>query len=105
MKNTLGLSLVVAGMLVVWASVAPIDVQTQQKPIVPLPEPGVPEIMTMEGTFVRAVYNNEGYVILGYEPVQPVHRRAVGAPRHRRHCARLGAGLQADARRTVPRDA
>ena len=26
--------------------------------------------MTMEGAFVRAAYNNEGYVILGYEPVQ-----------------------------------
>jgi hypothetical protein len=26
----------------------------------------VPQIMTMEGRFVRAAYNNEGYVILGY---------------------------------------
>ena len=25
--------------------------------------------MTLEGKFVRAVYNNEGYVILGYELV------------------------------------
>ncbi len=64
------LSLVVAGMLLVWAPVAPIDAQAQQKPTVELPKPGVPEIMTIEGTFVRAAYNNEGYVILGYEPVQ-----------------------------------
>ena len=34
-----------------------------------IPEPGVPQIMTMEGKFVRAAYNNEGYVILGYQLV------------------------------------
>ena len=32
-----------------------------------IPEPGVPQIMTMEGRYVRAAYNNEGYVILGYK--------------------------------------
>ncbi len=42
------------------------DVQSQQPPKVELPKPGVPEIMTLEGTFVRAAYNNEGYAILGY---------------------------------------
>ena len=26
--------------------------------------------MTLEGTFVRAAYNNEGYVIIGYQLVQ-----------------------------------
>ena len=36
-----------------------------QKPV-ELPKPGVPEIMTIEGNFIRAAYNNEGYVILGY---------------------------------------
>ena len=35
---------------------------------VKIPEAGVPEVMTMEGKFVRAAYNNEGYVILGYKP-------------------------------------
>ena len=70
MKKRLGLSLVAAGMLSGWAALAPIDARTQQKPTVQLPKPGVPEIMTIEGTFVRAAYNNEGYVILGYEPVQ-----------------------------------
>ncbi len=40
----------------------------QEAPKVALPNAGVPEIMTIEGTFVRAAYNNEGYVILGYEP-------------------------------------
>ena len=43
------------------------DAQTQEKPTVQIPQPGVPQIMTMEGKFVRASYNNEGYVILGYQ--------------------------------------
>ena len=38
----------------------------QQPPTVKIPEPGVPQIMTLEGTWVRAAYNNEGYAILGY---------------------------------------
>lgn len=38
-----------------------------QKPQVKIPEPGVPEIMSIEGHFVRVAYNNEGYVVLGYE--------------------------------------
>jgi hypothetical protein len=38
-----------------------------QAPVVQLPQPGVPEIITMEGKFVRASYNREGYVILGYQ--------------------------------------
>ena len=42
-------------------------VWTQEKPTVQIPKPGVPEIMTMEGKFVRAAYNREGYVILGYQ--------------------------------------
>ena len=37
-----------------------------QPPKVKIPDPGVPQIMTMEGRFVRAAYNNEGYAILGY---------------------------------------
>ena len=40
--------------------------QDTQKPTVQLPKPGVPEVMTLEGTYVRAAYNNEGYAILGY---------------------------------------
>jgi hypothetical protein len=62
------LSLVIAGVLALWAPVAPIEVQTQERPQVQIPQPGVPQIMTMEGKFVRAAYNNEGYVILGYQP-------------------------------------
>ena len=38
-----------------------------QAPVVQIPQPGVPQVMTLEGKFVRAAYNNEGYVILGYQ--------------------------------------
>jgi hypothetical protein len=37
-----------------------------QAPKVAIPQPGVPQIMTIEGTWVRAAYNNEGYAIIGY---------------------------------------
>jgi len=43
------------------------DAQAQDKPVAQIPQPGVPQIMTLEGKFVRAAYNNEGYVILGYQ--------------------------------------
>src|SRR5688572_21586984 len=65
-------SRVLAGVsLVVLASV---HVSSQQQPTVQLPQPGVPEIMTLEGKFVRVAYNNEGYVILGYQ----IANRTVG---------------------------
>jgi hypothetical protein len=44
------------------------DALSQERPTVQIPQPGVPEIMTMEGKFVRVAYNNEGYVIIGYQP-------------------------------------
>jgi hypothetical protein len=47
--------------------VVPMHAQREQPPPpVPIPQPGVPQIMTLEGTYVRAAYNNEGYVVLGY---------------------------------------
>jgi hypothetical protein len=39
----------------------------QEPPKVKIPEAGVPQIMTIEGTYVRAAYNNEGYAIIGYK--------------------------------------
>ena len=69
------LALVIVGLACLCAPVAPV-VQTQEKPVVTIPKPGVPEIMTMEGTFVRAAYNNEGYVIIGYE----LANRSLGEP-------------------------
>jgi len=44
--------------------VAPFAAQARQAPQVQIPQPGVPEIMSRVGKFVRAAYNNEGYVIL-----------------------------------------
>src|SRR5215470_19814860 len=52
------------------------DVRAKEPPKVKIPEPGVPQIMTMEGRFVRAAYNNEGYAILGYR----VANLSVGEP-------------------------
>ena len=65
-KQSLALALV--GLACLCAPVAP--VLHTQAPQVAIPKPGVPQIMTLEGTFVRAAYNNEGYVILGYQLAQ-----------------------------------
>jgi hypothetical protein len=55
---------------------APVQLQAQnQKPTVQIPQPGVPQIMTLEGKFVRVAYNNEGYVILGYQ----IANRTIGS--------------------------
>jgi hypothetical protein len=53
-----------------------VTAQAQQKPSLPvqIPNPGVPEAMTIEGKFVRAAYNNEGYAIIGYQ----VANRSIG---------------------------
>jgi hypothetical protein len=69
-------SVVLAGLALVWAPVVPGDARAQEKHKVQvqIPQPGVPEIMTMEGKFVRAAYNNEGYVIIGYQ----VANRSIG---------------------------
>jgi hypothetical protein len=67
-RNALSLSLVLVGLASLWSPAAPAHAQTQAPGAVQLPQPGVPEIFTMEGKFVRAAYNNEGYVILGYQP-------------------------------------
>ena len=66
MEKTIGALVLAAPLL--WVLIIPAGVQAQEKPTVQIPKPGVSEIMTMEGNFVRAAYNNEGYVILGYQP-------------------------------------
>jgi hypothetical protein len=62
------------GVTVLWPLQTPGDAWAQEKPTVQIPQPGVPQIMTMEGKFVRAAYNNEAYVILGYQ----VNNRSIG---------------------------
>jgi hypothetical protein len=66
MKKKVVASMTLAGLVVVSSLAAPVAGQAQETPQVKIPEPGVPQVMTMEGRFVRAAYNNEGYVILGY---------------------------------------
>jgi hypothetical protein len=67
MNVRLALSAALVGLISVWPLQMKGDAQAQAKPTVQLPQPGVPQIMTIEGNFVRGAYNNEGYVILGYQ--------------------------------------
>ena len=67
MNSRRALSAAIVGVMSLCPVQAKGDAQTQEKPIVQIPEPGVPQIMTLEGKFVRVVYNNEGYVIIGYQ--------------------------------------
>jgi hypothetical protein len=70
MKHMRALSLIVVGLVSIGAQAAlPAAARAQNPPKVQVPKPQVPEIMTMQGKFVRAAYNNEGYVILGYQLV------------------------------------
>jgi hypothetical protein len=63
--------------LAVAGSLATIAVaQDKQAPKVTIPDPGVPEILTIEGAYVRAAYNNEAYVILGFRTTN----ESVGEP-------------------------
>jgi hypothetical protein len=64
MKATCLRSLVIA--LISVQPLASRDALAQQPPTVKVPEPGVPQLMTLEGTWTRVAYNNEGYAILGY---------------------------------------
>ena len=49
------------------AALASVPAKSQQQPPVSIPQSGVPQIMTLEAKFVRVAYNNEGYVIMGYQ--------------------------------------
>jgi len=69
MNSRRALLLALVGLMSVWPLQTTGDAQAQEKekPVVQLPQSGVPQIITMEGKFVRASYNREGYVILGYQ--------------------------------------
>jgi hypothetical protein len=63
-------SLALAGLMFLCPFQARGHAEPQDKdkaPIVQLPQPGVPQITTLEGRFVRVAYNAEGYAILGYQ--------------------------------------
>ena len=61
------LSLAFVGLMALWPLGTKGDARGQEKPVVQLPQAGVPQIQTLEGKFVRVAYNNEGYAILGYQ--------------------------------------
>src|SRR5215475_9597395 len=69
-QRFVSMALVAVGVAVL---ATPTRVHSQQ-PTVQIPQPGVPQIMTLEAKFVRVAYNNEGYVILGYQ----IANRTVG---------------------------
>ena len=56
----------VIGLIALWPLLAAGYAQDPPPPKVQIPQPGVPQIMTIEGRYIRAAYNNEGYAILGY---------------------------------------
>ena len=60
-------SLMGAGLLLAGPFAVPCAAQKPDPPKVQVPQPGVPQIMTMEGRYVRIAYNNEGFVTLGYK--------------------------------------
>jgi hypothetical protein len=62
MRNRFRLPVAAAFVVTAW----PVVSSAQEKPKVQIPEPGVPQVMTLEGRYVRVAYNNEGYAILGY---------------------------------------
>ena len=67
MRAKKALPLFLIALVALSAPVMPGAVHAQQPSTVQIPQPGVPEILTMEAKFVRAAYNNEGYAILGYQ--------------------------------------
>ena len=98
-------SFVLAGLVALSPLAGADDKPKQEAPKIKIPEPGVPQVMTMEGRFVRAAYNNEGYVILGYQ----LANLSVG---EKWMLLEVGMtvrdgvqGLHADARRHLARDA
>jgi hypothetical protein len=49
------------------AAAAPAEAKSPEAPKIKVPEPGVPQIMTIKGRYIRAAYNGEGYAIIGYK--------------------------------------
>src|SRR5262245_22413348 len=67
-KVVLSLALVVAILSAVPSAPAHADEKAKSEPPkIKIPEPGVPQVMTIQGRFIRAAYNNEVYAIIGYK--------------------------------------
>ena len=69
MTHTKILSLLSVGAISIWSLTAAVQGQAPAKPVVQIPDPGVPQAMTIQANFVRAAWNNEAYAILGYQIV------------------------------------
>src|SRR3954466_15430996 len=67
MNSRCALSVAVVGLMSVSLLQTRVASQAQEPPTVQIPQSGLPQVITMEGKFVRAAYNKEGYVILGYQ--------------------------------------
>ena len=67
MTSRQAVSLAIVGLMSLWPLQTKGDAQEKPKPTIEIPNPGVPQAMTMEAKFVRAAYNNEAYVIMGYQ--------------------------------------
>jgi len=65
-----------AGALLCLGLAGVVGAATPEAPKIKIPEPGVPQIMTIEGRYIRVAHNNEGYAILGYR----VANQSVGEP-------------------------
>jgi hypothetical protein len=63
--------------VIVTSALTAASVLAQEPKKIQMPQPGVPQIMTLEGRYVRVAYNNEGYAILGYRSVQ---QSGIGEP-------------------------
>ena len=62
-------SFLLAGLLSLAAALAPgapAVAQAPNPPTVQMPEPGVPEVITLKGKFLRVAYNDEDFVVLGF---------------------------------------
>lgn len=60
------LSLLLAGALSFWATLAPAAAQPQASPTATISDPGVPEVVSVKGKFIRVAYNDEGFVVVGF---------------------------------------
>jgi len=67
MKGKTLSSLTLVALALSWPLAASGDDQKKEAPKIKIPDPGVPQVMTIEGRYVRAAYNNEGYAIIGYK--------------------------------------
>ena len=50
--------------------IAILPATAQQPQSIPMPQPTVPQMFTLQGQYVRMAYNNEGFATLGYRAVQ-----------------------------------